>query len=132
MAAQDYSKIETTCGQTDTFDSQLCRVSRLPCEQRLDLYGRSVFLPIHRVSLALQSLVGHMLHDLNTRLHPIASTTADQLCMGVAGDAPQALSISKLPQGSFRYSPRPMKKAPKRHPFIENACGASPATSIHS
>ena len=95
MAAHDYSKIETTCGQTDTSDSQLCRFSRLACEHRLDLYERSVFPPIHKVSLALQSLVEHMLHDVNTRLHPTASTTADQLCMGVAGDAPQALSIRR-------------------------------------
>ena len=51
----------------------------------------------HAISLALQSLVEHMLHDVNVRLHPIASTTADQLCMGVAGDAPQALSIRPPP-----------------------------------
>ena len=49
--------------------------------------------PRHGVSLALQSLVEHMLHYVNMCLHPAASTTADQLCMGVVGDAPQALSI---------------------------------------
>ena len=55
--------------------------------------GAPAFPPRRRVSLTLQSLVEHMLHDVNARLHPTASTTADQLCMGVAGDAPQALSI---------------------------------------
>ena len=57
--------------------------------------GAPAFPPRHGVSLAPQSLVEHMLHDVNMRLHPTASTTADQLCMGVAGDAPQALSIRR-------------------------------------
>ena len=56
--------------------------------------GAPAFPPRHGVSLAPQSLVVHMLYDVNMRLHPTASTTADQLCMGVAGDAPQALSIT--------------------------------------
>ena len=55
--------------------------------------GAPAFPPRHGASLAPQSLVVHMLHDVNMRLHPTASATADQLCMGVAGDAPQALSI---------------------------------------
>ena len=69
--------------------------------------GAPAFPPRHGVSLALQSLVEHMLHDVNTRLHPTASTTADQLCMGVAGDAPQALSIrpplGRPCQDSFKF-----------------------------
>ena len=80
--------------------------STLNCAVSLVLLASSAFIsmgalplpPRHGVSLALQSLVEHMLRDVNMCLHPTASTTADQLCMGVAGDAPQALS-TRPPSG---------------------------------
>ena len=51
------------------------------------------------VRLALKPFMENMLHDFNVCLHPTVLTTADPQCMGVAGDAPQALSIRRRPQG---------------------------------
>ena len=88
-ATQDSHNIAATYGRMDTSDSRLSHVCRLPGEQRLHLYGGSGIL----VRLALKPFLKHMLHDFNVCLHPSLLTTADPQCMGVAGDAPQALSI---------------------------------------
>ena len=76
--------------------------------------GAPAFPPRHGVSLTLRSLVEHMLHDVNMCLHPTASTTADQLCMGVAGDAPQALSIrpplGRPSQNVFKFKDLPVNR----------------------